>query len=193
MVLFLWVGMRGGTGMTGGASATYNSVALSSICNNNVLDGSIRFYTGWFLLKTPSTGSNTISITVDGSATSYYFLARSYSGVLLANPVFSYTQQSSTQYSTTPGVSVSSNADHIVLDGFVATSDVAYPWTANQTLIAQNGTTVKYGTSYAAGAFPSVSMTWSKADAIYPSFHNGISIQPASVGGGAVISPFMRF
>src|SRR2546426_3514810 len=139
-------------------SVTYNNVAMTSAgaAVNAGNAGAEIFY-----LVAPAVGSNTVTVTLSGSANSLVGGAVTLTGVNQTTPLGMFA--SATGSSTTPSVTVTSNTGETVIDTVSLTSSGAMTVNGTQTQQWQAGTSGRGAGSTKPGA-SSVPMSWTSAN-----------------------------
>ena len=164
------------------SAITYGGVAMTSAGTAEEEAGSHNWSTQIFTLVAPSTGSNTLAITVSAAVTPEAIIAdiAAFQGVDQTTPVRSGSHTVAAGQTPNPQITVPSATGDIVTTVF--TNRTSATPTTSQTLI-QNGVSEPTGTNFAddygAGS-ASVTVTWTVANADYSI--TGVSLQAASVG-----------
>lgn len=194
-VLFVLVGLRGTTLTAPNMTATYNSIAMTSLGERVNTSGTPDVAVACFYMVNPPTGTNTVTLSWTGNA---YIaaIARSYHNVNLSAPIRSGSFTSTAYTGTGPSLSVASLNNDVVLDVLQFYTNGTTPAEGGgQTLIYQTqggvGDNGEFATSYELATTTSTTMSWTtdSGQSAYAAF----SIAPAGNLGGVVVSPFMSF
>src|SRR5437870_1100407 len=129
-----------------------------------------------FYLVAPATGSNTVAVTLSGSANSLVGGAVTLTGVNQTTPLGIFA--SATGSSITPSVTVTSNTGETVVDTVSLTSSGAMTVSGGQTQQWQAGTSGRGAGSTKPGA-SSVTMSWNSANLAWAI--GAVGVKPAAV------------
>ncbi len=119
------------------STITYNSVSMTFLRKDNA-PGATSIHTEiWYLLN-PSTGSNTVAITMTGSLTVGQLMisgAVSYTGVDQTSPINAQNGSGSGSAGTTASVSISTIVDNSWIFATTGSGDGSVTWTTSQNLL----------------------------------------------------------
>lgn len=171
---------------------TYNSVAMTFLGAQNSVSGAARVEL-WGLIA-PSTGSNTISVTLSGSIASAG-CASSYTGVHQSVPTEAFNSAQATNVGAADAtVNVTTVADNDWVVDMVATDDTAITVGSGNT---SRGNVTGVGGSGAMGdnnaaktPAGSVTMSWTNVGALATWSIAAIALRPIAASGGSVFTPY---
>ena len=187
--LFLVVCLGSGTPFTGTVTATYAGVSMTKVGEVHHAGANDALVALFYLIK-PTSGANNVVVSWTGSAVAQC-VARSYSGVHQGLPISTGSYTSTTGVATTASIAVPSRGGDIVIDGVSIWSNSAITAGAGQSeILNETFSSHRGGASVEAGD-ASVTMSWTVPAAVWALA--GMSIHPASPGGGAALSPSMIF
>ncbi|MBI2032008.1 MAG: hypothetical protein HYT08_05355, partial [Candidatus Levybacteria bacterium] len=176
-ILIVTVSRAGNAGIS---SITYNGSALTLIPGCTFSPGTEAI--DMYYLLNPSSGSNTVSITLGNSET-WVALATTYSGVSQTSP-FRATCQTETGSGTSPSLNVTSQSGDVVIDSMLNAGinpTLSLPGGSNQTQRWNQtyGSTVyvaAYSEESATGA--STNMAWTAGGTDLSWYHLGVALVP---------------
>ena len=165
-----------------GWTATYAGASMTAIPSSKVYDGGWVGIQGFYKIG-PATGTNTVA-TSTGGLDQVAVMCASFTGVDQTTPLGTAATNSATS-GTTASVSVSSATGELVIGGIA--SDAEDGITETGTLILEAGPVASdtlFGIQYYSGA-ASVTAQWSQSTNRWAV--SGVSIKPASGGGGVTL------